>query len=225
MNTRDAELEKFFIYRLIQVLYYGSLIIGQIFIFFIAYKLLPPQILYKKITYDPTRSAFTCTNGKKYMFSNTIDTYYTKYIWQSDIMGSLKNKKGELERFCDTSFNYSNYLKEQENREIKLKEFYERIGAISESELDANRMNIFDYSDETHVSMKSGYIKNVKTIDISYKKYEAHWLNFILKFIGTVLLYYFLLNILRETAIYLCLGRKFTWSWLKIYNKEKLGKT
>lgn len=220
MNTKNTELDKFFTYRLIQVLYYSSLIIGQILILFITYNFLPPQIFHKQIIYDQEKSTFTCANGKKYMFSNTIGTYYTQYIWQSDIVGNIENNKNKLKIFCDSSFNYSNYLKQRENSE---REFNEKYGAISisEEEFETAVLNDFIYSGKNRLLIKPKNIKNVKNIDILYKKYEKHWLQLILKLISTMLIYYLVLNILRETGIYLCTGRQFTWSWLKIHNKRK----
>lgn len=149
------ELENHIFYRLIKVLYTGTLIIFFIGALGMGISEEPVQKV------DNDKSYFTCANGNSYLFKDA-----NIYLWSSDNT-SLNNYDDETAKnICTKS--------------------YELKGMIPSS---------------------NSYILTIVPQTVgSWSSVLAIW------FFG-ILITYTVLNILRETLIYIIYGKKFTWDW------------
>ena len=101
-----------------------------------------------------------------------------------------------------------------------------------ENKLHTNNRDIamqFCYDPKLHGVTHNPFIKFIPenklySFTMVYKPRDwAYYFNTLIWCSLIAAIYYIVINIIKETLIYLAFGRKFTWGWLLIFSKKKTG--
>lgn len=173
------EYEKYIIYRLINVLYWGSLIFFVLVILLFGWFEKP----YK--TLDTQNSYIECDNGKTYSYENLNVNFY--FDSNDDI---------DARKIC----------------------FDRKLQVYSRS-----KESIVDVSLEEYLQIRpldeflNNYIPSPNYTVHEVDKTNGAWLTPILVWVIGLVGLYILLNIIKESLLYISFGKRFSWKWLTTF--------
>lgn len=225
----NNELGNFFSYRLINILYFLGLSVSFLIIIALSVVFIPER----HINLD--KSYVICGNHIKFSFDEVgIYSSYKRYSWESDMITLDKNDKEIAEKYC-ADLMLPEFLGQEKIPNItRIRNFIPVYNNLSDTELSNKIYNQFysqNFSKEhfnniffapisknEKSKLKGWTLVTVSNIKLIYEK-SGSWAHVIYLLLFGALFSYSILNILKETFIYLFIGKKFSWKWLKFWKK------
>ncbi len=207
MSRSSDKLENFFSYRLINVIYFTCLI------FCLCIVLIGGSLLYLPEKYiNNSESNIKCSNGAISYFSEVkIYPSNVYYFWKNNSALSYEDKKIAQE-YC-----YAEQFKIDISENHKKRTSDWEIVSIK----SGNNTYMIQQVPQKYQNKSIIFTEENITYTIFYTKAGKWATYFKVIFLGSLMVYIFL-NIAKEAFIYLFLGRKFRWNWLKFRkNTEK----
>ena len=193
MKQKKIDESNFF-YRLVKVAYVVSFLLFGIFVVFLGWVYKPYQSL------DEDKTSISCEPNSKVFNYAKIDDYINKLSYEDRKGVSSKEDKAQF--ICELTIEQS-VLKYSERKDL----------VWSESD-----KNWFPNNQENRkilvTNVKNEFPNGIYKINETNKT-NGSWSTVFLWWILGFVILYFTLNPIRETLLYVVLGKKISWEWLQ----------